>query len=118
MNFSPEKLKTAWKEIYIAEGSDWCWWFGDEHVGPNNDRFDSLFRSNLLYIYELVGKDAPAELLKPIRSNFLGSNITLPTDYIRPVIDGKRSGFYEWYSAGYFDCIKAGSTMHRSVHHT
>lgn len=114
----PRVLETAWKEIYIAEGSDWCWWFGDEHQDPDNDRFDSLFRSNLIYIYELLGKEIPDTLLRPIRSNFLGSNLTVPTDYIEPVIDGKLSNFYEWYSAGYFDCTKAGSTMHRAVRHT
>jgi len=114
----PEKLKIAWKEIYIAEGSDWCWWFGDEHQGQNNEHFDSLFRSNLMYIYELLGKDIPAELLKPVRSNFLSSNLTQPTDFFTPIIDGKNSSFYEWYSAGYYDCIKAGSTMHRAIHHT
>ncbi|MBD3169269.1 MAG: glycoside hydrolase [candidate division Zixibacteria bacterium] len=117
-NFNEEKLKLAWREIYIAEGSDWCWWFGDEHQGANNDQFDSLFRSNLIYIYELLGKEVPQELLKPIRSNFLSANILMPTDYIEPIIDGRNSNFYEWYSSGYFDCTKAGSTMHRAIHHT
>jgi len=117
-NFDKTKLETAWREIYIAEGSDWCWWFGDDHVGPNNDKFDALFRSNLIYIYELLGKDVPEDLLSPIRVNFLGSTIIYPTDYIEPIIDGKDSHFYEWYSAGFFDCTKAGSTMHRAAHYT
>jgi len=23
--------EAAWKEIYVAEGSDWFWWYGDDH---------------------------------------------------------------------------------------
>ena len=24
-------LERAWRELYIAEGSDWFWWYGDDH---------------------------------------------------------------------------------------
>jgi len=26
-----KKMAIAWQELFIAEGSDWCWWFGDDH---------------------------------------------------------------------------------------
>ena len=42
---------TAWKELYIAEGSDWCWWFGDDHSSDNDETFDLLFRKHLKNIY-------------------------------------------------------------------
>jgi len=29
---APERLKEAWEELYMAEGSDWCWWYGDDHT--------------------------------------------------------------------------------------
>ncbi|HBZ00843.1 MAG TPA: glycoside hydrolase, partial [candidate division Zixibacteria bacterium] len=44
--FDIKKMELAWKEIFISEGSDWCWWFGPDHIGPNNDDFDRLFRSH------------------------------------------------------------------------
>jgi len=29
---NPERdLSDAWKALYIAEGSDWNWWYGDDH---------------------------------------------------------------------------------------
>ena len=28
---TPPTLARAWDEIYIAEGSDWFWWYGDDH---------------------------------------------------------------------------------------
>lgn len=112
--FDSEKLKLAWKEIYIAEGSDWCWWFGPHHVGPNNDDFDRLFRSHLSNVYWLTGRTPPRELLLPIRSSFIDAHFLRPVDFIKPVIDGRNTHFYEWQQAGHFDCAKAGSTMHRA----
>ncbi|MCK4385715.1 MAG: hypothetical protein KAW52_05570, partial [candidate division Zixibacteria bacterium] len=107
-------LEKAWKEIYIAEGSDWCWWYGDEHQGPGTDEFDRIFRSHLLYVYELINKEPPEILYQPIRSKFIYTYLLPPTGYVRPAIDGKNSHYYEWQQAGVFDCLKAGGTMHRA----
>ena len=111
---NPEVLKKAWKEIYVAEGSDWCWWYGDEHQGPSNDEFDKLFRSHLLYVYELIGEDPPDILYKPIRTDASYAKQLPPTGYIKPNIDGKDTHYYEWRSAGFFDCLRDGGAMHRA----
>jgi alpha-amylase/alpha-mannosidase (GH57 family) len=113
-DFDKEKLKIAWREIYIAEGSDWCWWFGEEHIGPNNDEFDSLYRSHLANVYSVTGREPPKSLFKPVRSSFMLAHMSKPIDYISPTIDGRLTDFYEWNQAGFFDCVKAGSTMHRA----
>jgi len=113
-DFSREKLDTAWREIYIAEGSDWCWWFGDDHVGPNNDEFDSLYRTHLSNVYLSTGREPPKELYRPVRTNFILAHISKPIDYITPIIDGHLTHYFEWNQAGFFDCMKAGSTMHKS----
>ena len=109
-----EILEKAWKEIYIAEGSDWCWWYGDEHQGPDTDEFDRIFRSHLLYVYELINKEPPEVLYQPIRSKFVYTYLLLPTGYVKPTIDGKNTHYYEWQQAGAYDCLKAGGTMHRA----
>jgi alpha-amylase/alpha-mannosidase (GH57 family) len=109
-----EILEKAWKEIYIAEGSDWCWWYGDEHQGPDTDEFDRIFRSHLLYVYELIDQEPPEILYEPIRSKFIYTYLLPPTGYVRPTIDGKNTHYYEWQQAGAFDCLKAGGTMHRA----
>lgn len=113
-DFEPGKIKLAWREIFIAEGSDWCWWFGDDHVGPNNDDFDRLFRSHLANIYYLTDREPPAEIFSPIRMAYRSQFRNAPIDYITPKIDGKISHYYEWSQAGFYDCRKAGSTMHKS----
>ena len=113
-----EIVEKAWKEIYIAEGSDWCWWYGDEHQGPGTDEFDRIFRSHLLYVYELIKKEPPEILYQPIRSKFITTYLLSPTGYVRPTIDGKNTHYYEWQQAGVFDCLKAGGTMHRAKSET
>ncbi len=106
--------QTALKEILIAEGSDWCWWFGDEHHSPDNDLFDQLYRSHLKNVYTLLNLPVPPALSRPIRTNFVMAHLTEPIDFINPVIDGRLTHYYEWANAGSFDCRKAGSTMHKA----
>lgn len=53
----------AWKQIYVAEGSDWFWWYGD-----NQADFDRLFRLHLANFYAIIGKDIPAYLKRPLSS--------------------------------------------------
>ncbi len=113
-DYDKDKLKLAWKELMISEGSDWCWWFGEDHVGPNNDDFDRLFRSHLANIYHFIGLEPPLALYQPIRTSFLAAHVSKPIDYITPIIDGKLTHYYEWQQAGFFDCLKAGSTMHKA----
>jgi alpha-amylase/alpha-mannosidase (GH57 family) len=113
-DIDPEKLFLAWKEIYIAEGSDWCWWYGDEHQGPSNEEFDRIFRSHLINVYELLSLEPPEVLLSPVRSGLTPSLIVEPTGYITPILDGRETHFFEWQNAGHYDCLKSGGVMHRA----
>ncbi|MEO0250023.1 MAG: glycoside hydrolase family 57 protein, partial [candidate division WOR-3 bacterium] len=58
--------KKAWQEIYIAEGSDWCWWYGDEHSSAMDEEFDALFRKHLMNVYILTGGEIPEQLYAPL----------------------------------------------------
>jgi len=111
----PETLRRAWKRIFIAEGSDWCWWYGDDHSSGQDDVFDRLFRSHLAAVYRLIDLSPPEDLLKPIRGRRGISGIEQPMGLITPVVDGLVTNFYEWHESGLFDCLKAGSAMHRAI---
>ena len=110
-----EKLQKAWEQIYIAEGSDWCWWYGDDHFTPNDEEFDSLYRQHLMNVYNFIGKDIPEELLVPILSDKITPVVYFPKGFIHPVIDGKITHFYEWSGAGKFESVKAGTSMHHAL---
>ncbi len=112
-DFSPDKLAEAWRQIYVAEGSDWCWWYGDEHRGPNNDQFDRIYRQHLIAVFEIIGLEPPAAFRQPIYRGSLGVMAVPPDSLLTPVIDGLLTHFYEWSGAGYYDCLKADAAMHR-----
>ncbi|MBI5145155.1 MAG: hypothetical protein HZA27_03105 [Candidatus Omnitrophica bacterium] len=57
-----QNLELAWKQMYICEGSDWFWWYGEE----TNGDFDQLFRMHLSNFYTAIDKEIPAYLKNPL----------------------------------------------------
>ncbi len=108
-------LEKAWKSIYIAEGSDWNWWYGDEHTTETQQEFDELFRLNLMQVYREMGEEIPAQLFVPILRHDRGVAPTLLIrGFIRPTIDGLVTSYYEWYQGAELDVKKSGGSMHKS----
>ena len=56
------QIEKAYEEILIAEGSDWFWWFGDEHSSENDPEFDRLFRQHITNVYHFLDKPIPRQL--------------------------------------------------------
>ena len=111
--YNREKLDQAWKQVYIAEGSDWCWWYGDDHRSGQDDQFDRLYRKHLAAAYEITGRDAPLALMRPISQPGGMPRATLPDGLVTPTLDGYLTHFYEWSGAGHFDCRQPAGAMHR-----
>ena len=102
----------VWNRFYVLEGSDWYWWFGEEHFSLIDEIFDELFRLNAQWIYKKIGEEPPPELFSPIKKS--AKVITYqPNDKMTPIIDGKVTHFYEWHHAGHADVMRMGGTMHR-----
>jgi len=113
---NPEKnLAEAWKAIYIAEGSDWNWWYGDEHSTETQKDFDELFRMNLMKVYKEIGIDAPQHLFIPVlrEDRSISPAITI-RGFIEPKIDGIVTNYYEWYQGAHMDIKKYGGSMHKA----
>ncbi len=106
------KFDLAWREIYIAEGSDWNWWYGPHHSSGNDDEFDRLYRKHLSNVYTILGKDIPKYIDVPIISKEL-KPLRTPRRFFKPTIDGKATDYFEWLEAGHFDVSKMGGTMHQ-----
>lgn len=107
-----EVRERAWKQIYIAEGSDWCWWYGEDHVGPHNSLFDEIFRTHLIAVYKLINQPIPDRLTRPISGAWPARELVRPEGLVTPTLDGRLTHFYEWSGAALFDC-QSGSSMHR-----
>lgn len=111
----PAARARAFEEILIAEGSDWCWWYGDDHSSDHDLEFDDLFRRHLRNVYRLLRKPVPEELFVTNISSSLveGGQILQPTGFLRPSIDGKISNYFEWLGAGVVSGFHAAGTMHQ-----
>lgn len=108
-------LTAAWEAIYIAEGSDWNWWYGDEHVTETQEDFDELFRSYLIKVYEIMGADIPHYLYVPLKieSRSIQPQVE-PRGFIYPKIDGIMTSYFEWYLGAFVDVKRSGGSMHKS----
>jgi alpha-amylase/alpha-mannosidase (GH57 family) len=100
---SPDQLQRAWEEIYIAEGSDWFWWYGDDHSSAQDALFDYLFRKHLQNVYHLLADVPPVELSRPIKKRGQRLPHTLPLRFLDVKIDGYET-FFEWTNAGHYIC--------------
>ena len=97
-----EKLLQAWKEIYIDEGSDWFWWYGEPNDSGQDHIFDYLFREHLINVYKILEKPYPDYLNIPLIS-FIGKPSKVPKKLISPQIDGKNNLLDGWTDAGYIE---------------
>ena len=107
-----EQKRLAFEELLIAEGSDWCWWYGPEHDSPNRPDFDRLYRRHLANVYRALGQAPPEELSHPILKVAEPETHTGPTGYIQPVIDGEVTSYFEWMGAGVYRSDARSSAMH------
>ena len=104
-------LVHAWEELYIAEGSDWCWWYGDDHSSGNDAAFDHLFRTHLKNIYKFIGQPAPFFLNMPVKGESRAGRYTNPTGCLAIKVDGRCTGYFEWLGAGRYRADKEGGVM-------
>ncbi|HWR97635.1 MAG TPA: glycoside hydrolase family 57 protein [Candidatus Methanoperedens sp.] len=111
-----ERILEAWEELYMAEGSDWCWWYGDDHTSGNDDVFDELYRRHLRSVYELIGQEPPESVLASILESAGGTGPTPEevTSLISPRIDGLVSSYFEWLGAAVHEVHRRGQTMQRA----
>lgn len=56
----------AYRHLLTAEGSDWFWWYGDEHRAAFRPLFDELFRFHIAEAYRAMGKMPPSSVAKPL----------------------------------------------------
>lgn len=61
---SAAETQQAELQLATCEGSDWFWWFGDYNPGGTVSDFESLFRSQLTHLYQILGEEPPEYLAK------------------------------------------------------
>src|SRR5262249_25195065 len=93
----PAIVNEARTEILIAEGSDWFWWYGDDHSSPHDEEFDNLFRLHLRNAYRRLQVPVPDELfVTNISTVAPGATQTDPISFLSPTLDGEETSYFEW----------------------
>jgi len=107
-----EQRRLAFEELLIAEGSDWCWWYGPEHESVSRPEFDQLYRSHLANVYRALDLAPPEELSRPILKIAVQEIHAPPSAPIHPVIDGEVTSYFEWMGAGSYHLDERSGSMH------
>jgi len=113
-------MEKAKEHLLVAEGSDWCWWYGDDHFTPHGPEFDRLFRHHLKAAYREMGESPPDSLGIPIirldRMPAGTSYLQSPRAYLRPKINGNLTSYFEWSGATRYIPNPGFGAMHRAGH--
>jgi alpha-amylase/alpha-mannosidase (GH57 family) len=106
-------LAMAWESLYVAEGSDWFWWYGDDHFSGMDDLFDLLFRRHLQNVYRFLGERPPAFLETPI-GGVTAMAVEEPRTLLHVKVDGRVTSYFEWLGAGVIDLTASGAMTQAS----
>jgi alpha-amylase/alpha-mannosidase (GH57 family) len=106
------RRKVALEAVYAAEGSDWFWWYGDDFASEHDEEFDRLFRAHLTQAFNVLGREAPEYLSRPIIHLHPVKHALEPVNFITPILDGKKTSYFEWQGAGYYNPMLRTTRYH------
>ena len=96
-----ERLERALDFMYLAEGSDWFWWYGSDQDSGQDEYFDQAYRELLANVFRSLDEPVPDYLRIPIIPLRPAPPQRRPQGTFTPVIDGQQSAD-EWGLAGYY----------------
>ena len=92
-------IEAAKKELFIAEGSDWFWWYGEPNNSGQDFVFDYMFREHLKNVYLILGLVPPEKLDVSLITTY-EMPFKHPSRPISPKMDGLLSSYQDWYYSG------------------
>ncbi len=103
-NKTHENFLQARRELLIAQGSDWFWWYGEPNNSGQDFIFDYMFRERLKNVYLILGLEPPEYLDKTIITS-----IDVPFKHqksaISPRVDGLVSSSDDWRDSGFISML-------------
>jgi alpha-amylase/alpha-mannosidase (GH57 family) len=98
-NKNHPNIEKAQRELFIAQGSDWFWWYGEPNNSGQDFVFDYMFREHLKNVYLLLGLESPEYLNEPLITK-IDMPFKHPTRSITPRLDGKLESYDDWFHSG------------------
>lgn len=105
---SAEVKQRAFETMYIAEGSDWFWWYGADQDSGQDPSFDEQFRDYLRQVYELIAVEPPSFVYIPVIPQAAQLPDRPAGGDLAVTVDGV-VGEGEWDNATYYDLAAAGT---------
>ena len=102
LSATPEALAEAQDFMYLAEGSDWFWWYGTDQDSGQDSYFDEGFRALLKGVYTSLEVEYPAFLDIPIIQPQPLKPTTAISGQTTPIVDGEL-GEDEWGTAAVYE---------------
>jgi alpha-amylase/alpha-mannosidase (GH57 family) len=108
-------IEAARRELFICEGSDWFWWYGEPNDSGRDNIFDFLYRTHLKNVYKYLELDPPKYLDEPLSNMTTSKPSKYPRSLISPEINGKNVTDEQdiWNNAGYIE-IPDGPVLRES----
>ncbi len=91
-----ETLRRAWHHLYVAEASDWFWWYSRRNTSDQDVLFDALFRENIAAVYYALGESVPPDVERPILGRAPAAVQPLQTPYFTPSLRADPDPAREW----------------------
>ncbi|MFW5717584.1 MAG: glucodextranase DOMON-like domain-containing protein [Spirochaetota bacterium] len=98
---TPEQLAEALDYMYLAEGSDWFWWYGADQDSGQDEYFDEAYRELLANVFRALDEPVPDYVRVPIIPERPEAPARRPSGTFTPTVDGS-IGDDEWASGGYY----------------
>jgi alpha-amylase/alpha-mannosidase (GH57 family) len=96
----PEALAEAFDFMYLAEGSDWFWWYGDDQDSGQDSYFDEGYRALLAGVYKSLGEEVPQFVQVPIIQAQPVAATRPFSGVSTPIVDGEDDD--AWKTAAYY----------------
>jgi alpha-amylase/alpha-mannosidase (GH57 family) len=108
-------IELARRELFICEGSDWFWWYGEPNDSGRDNIFDFLYRTHLKNVYKYLELESPKYLDDPLSNMTTSKPSKYPRALISPEINGKKVVEEQdvWNNAGYIE-IPDGPVLRES----
>ena len=101
---SNPNIQYAKRELLIAEGSDWFWWYGEPNNSGQDFVFDYMFRERLKNVYIILGREYP-EYLDTTLITTIEVPFRHPLQSITPKMDGLNTSAEDWNNSGFLTLL-------------
>ncbi|MDF1519423.1 MAG: glucodextranase DOMON-like domain-containing protein [Brevefilum sp.] len=104
---SEEAIAEAFDFMYLAEGSDWFWWYGADQDSGQDSYFDEGYRALLAGVYESLGLDVPGFVSVPVIEAQPVSATRSMSGIASPLVDGEDEP--AWETAAFYEASEAAA---------